>query len=53
MGRGLEAILSVSSAPTETNESEQDLRELAVEQISPELVLVCPELREWALGALC
>jgi hypothetical protein len=26
---------------------------VAVEQISPELVLVCPELRQWALGALC
>jgi len=35
MGRGLEAILSVSSAPTETNEREQELRELAVAQIAP------------------
>jgi len=24
---------------------------IAVEQITLELVLVCPELREWALGA--
>ena len=26
---------------------------IAVEQFSPGLVLVCPEVREWALGALC
>jgi len=26
---------------------------IAVEQITLELVLVGPELREWALGALC
>jgi ParB family chromosome partitioning protein len=35
MGRGLEAILSVSSRPQEETETEQQLRELSVELIVP------------------
>jgi ParB family chromosome partitioning protein len=52
MGRGLEAILSVSSAPTETGESEQELRELAVEQIAPSPTQPRRRFDEDALQAL-
>jgi ParB family chromosome partitioning protein len=52
MGRGLEAILSVSSAPTETNEGEQELRELAVEQIAPSPTQPRRRFDEDALQAL-
>jgi ParB family transcriptional regulator, chromosome partitioning protein len=52
MGRGLEAILSVSSAPTETNESEQELRELAVDLIAPSPTQPRRRFDEDALAAL-
>src|SRR4051812_34370727 len=52
MGRGLEAILSVSSAPTETNEGEQELRELAVAQIAASATQPRRRFDEDALQAL-
>jgi ParB family chromosome partitioning protein len=52
MGRGLEAILSVSSAATETKEGEQELRELAVEQIVPSPTQPRRRFDEDALQAL-
>ncbi len=52
MGRGLEAILSVSSAPAETNEGEQELRELAVELIEPSPTQPRRRFDEDALAAL-
>ena len=52
MGRGLEAILSVSSAPTETKEGEQQLRELPVESIAPSPTQPRRRFDEDALAAL-
>jgi ParB family chromosome partitioning protein len=52
MGRGLEAILSVSSAPTETKPGEQELRELPVESIVPSPAQPRRRFDEDALAAL-
>jgi ParB family transcriptional regulator, chromosome partitioning protein len=52
MGRGLEAILSVSAAGTETSEQEQELRELPVELISPSPTQPRRRFDEDALQAL-
>ncbi|MFI4990419.1 MAG: ParB/RepB/Spo0J family partition protein [Solirubrobacterales bacterium] len=52
MGRGLEAILSVSSAPAETKEGEQQLRELPVELIAPSPTQPRRRFDEDALQAL-
>jgi ParB family chromosome partitioning protein len=52
MGRGLEAILSVSSAGPEAKESEQELRELPVELIAPSPTQPRRRFDEGALQAL-
>lgn len=52
MGRGLEAILSVSSAGSETKASEQELRELPVELIAPSPTQPRRRFDEDALQAL-
>jgi ParB family transcriptional regulator, chromosome partitioning protein len=52
MGRGLEAILSVSSAATEASEREQQLRELPVELIVPSPTQPRRRFDEDALQAL-